>query len=376
MAWLRTYILFPKRFGIYPYFWLIFLAYPLAIAINEHGVRRPFTLVLLLAFLVCYRNGYEVTKRLPWAILGQLVISIYFGVVAQYLWLFVFTAWQVGSLPLAKGTRRPYLVVYYLTAGVTCLTSWAQNNSNLNQLNFSVGIDQLVLLAFIFSSPIAAISVFKTVAESERTRQITRRVENFIRQNERQRISQDLHDTLGQSFSMITIKAELARKLVVIDPDQTEIQLADIEQASRENLQLVRNIVNNLRQLSIAEVLIAQQSNLTAAGVTLLTDHEEISQSWPRSVQVTIGAIIQEAITNIIRYAQANRCWITFSQKESLVHVEIRDNGRGIEQRRIGSTGISGMKQRIKQLPDGHFHLISDVKGTTVALAFTLNEGA
>ena len=93
-----------------------------------------------------------------------------------------------------------------------------------------------------------------------------------MERNERERIARDLHDTLGQSFSMITLKTELAKKLLVKAPEKVAPELDEIEQTSRQNLQLVREIVNNLHEQSLTEVLLAQTRNL-ASGWCLDDDH-------------------------------------------------------------------------------------------------------
>ncbi|WP_421016499.1 sensor histidine kinase [Furfurilactobacillus cerevisiae] len=368
MTFLRRYILFPSRFGFYPYFWLIFLSYPIAIGFAETGIRRVLTLFFLAIFFLCYRNSYEITKLLPWSIAGQLIVCVYMMLVENYMALFIFIAWVVGSLPFTKRVRWRYLTAYYGTFTASVIAAVTKLVAVTPHFQLTDRLDLLVLLAFAYGSPIAAMSVMRTADKSRAIQQTNERLENVIRQNERNRIAQDLHDTLGQSFSMITIKTELARKLLKVAPEKVDEQLNDVENASRDNLQLVRSIVNDLRQLNIAEVIINQNRNLQDANVTLLTINESISNTWPRQIQITLGAVIQEAITNIIRHAHADHCWLTFGQQANLLTISIRDNGKGIHKPRENSSGISGMAKRMETI-NGTLDVASSSEGTTLTIS-------
>ncbi|GKT04610.1 sensor histidine kinase [Furfurilactobacillus entadae] len=377
MKFLTDNILFPRRYGVYPYFALLFLGYPLAIGLKAGGWHQLVTPLLLLAFILFYRHSFEPSHWLPWAIGGQLLICYYFAAVEHYLPIFVYTAALVGTVPLAKTSRWRYFTAYYgatFLAIATILIEpiWWQENTD--HLGLGTGMTTVILMAFILGPPLAALSVSHSLDHSHQLQQTNDRLITVIQQHERERIAQDLHDTLGQSFSMITVKTDLARKLLTFAPDRVDAQLADVERASRNNLQLVRDIVNNLRQPTIAETLLQQSDNLAAAGITLLTKNERLSQQWSRPAQLVVGAIIQEAITNMIRHAHANHCWLIFSETDTTTQVLIRDNGNGFKNRRENSSGISGMKQRIAQLPGGQLTIETSPQGTTLTVTFNRNQ--
>ncbi|MCO6543308.1 MAG: sensor histidine kinase [Lactobacillus sp.] len=204
-------------------------------------------------------------------------------------------------------------------------------------------------------------------------KQQNKRYEMLIRRGERDRIARDLHDTLGQSFATITLKAELAQKLLQRNPDKVNQQLIEIQTASRSNLTLVREIVTNLRKLTLTEVLVNLTDKLRGLKINLITEQEELVQKWPLVVQETIAAILQEALTNVMQYSQASEVHVSFKQTQQQALVVINDDGIGFGQIRPGAHGILGMRERISQL-QGNFAINSTNHGTTIKLNLPLKE--
>ena len=167
-------------------------------------------------------------------------------------------------------------------------------------------------LVFPLLSPILAYTFSRSVERQRQLNQTNRRLKTIVERNERERIARDLHDTLGQSFSMITLKTELAKKLLVKAPEKVAPELDEIEQTSRQNLQLVREIVNNLHEQSLTEVLLAQTRNLAAPGVWTTTTGETQATKWPTTVQSCFAAVLVEAMTNVMRHAHAHEVRIDF----------------------------------------------------------------
>ncbi|GAA2854140.1 signal transduction histidine kinase [Pediococcus damnosus] len=198
--------------------------------------------------------------------------------------------------------------------------------------------------------------------------QTNRRLQTIVQRDERERIARDLHDTLGQSFSMITIKTELAKKLLQKAPEKVVPELDDIEKTSRQNLQMVRKIVNDLHQKSISETLLEQSKNLAAAEVLLTTNNEEMALKWPTVIQGRFTAAMTEALTNVIRHAKAQSVQISFTSDARHYQVLIQDDGRGHKFERSGSNGIRGMRARMLE-GNGKFEIVRNRKGTLVTLS-------
>ena len=195
----------------------------------------------------------------------------------------------------------------------------------------------------------------------------------LIRRGERNRIARDLHDNLGQSFATITLKADLAQKLLERDLTSVKQQLTEIQTASRQNLTLVREIVSDLRQVTLTETLVSLTDKLSDLKISLITKNEQLAQKWPVVIQETIAAVLQEAITNVMQYSRADEVHIVFSQISQQALVTISDNGHGFKKIRAGAHGIVGMKERVHQI-QGDFVIRSNRHGTEIQLILPLKE--
>jgi two-component system sensor histidine kinase DesK len=167
---------------------------------------------------------------------------------------------------------------------------------------------------------------------------------------------------------MITLKAEYARRLLTKAPEKVPEQLLEIEQASRHNLQMVRDIVTDLRQVTIAEELIQQEQNLRVAGMLLFTKNEVLSKSLSQTNQQVLAQCIHEAVTNMIRYSRASECDIQFEQLATRFQMKISDNGRGLrDSDQVKSNGIPGMRERLATL-NGELMITSNRSGTCLTI--------
>ncbi|MCH4164791.1 MAG: hypothetical protein LKF37_08470 [Lentilactobacillus diolivorans] len=101
MKFLKKYILFPKRFGIFPYIWMIWIIYPITDLWPFNRVDTIIPTILLICFLWFYRNGYSVSKALPIWIYGQYGIIFVLTITNEWIYLLLFSAWEISSLPVS-----------------------------------------------------------------------------------------------------------------------------------------------------------------------------------------------------------------------------------------------------------------------------------
>ena len=131
-------------------------------------------------------------------------------------------------------------------------------------------------------------------------------IEHLAKVAERERIARDLHDLLGHTLSLITLKAELARKLVDRDPQRAKQEMLDVEQTSRAALADVREAISGYRGEGLAAELIRARKTLETAGISVDSDIAELPLT---PAQETVLALaLREAMTNVVRHAQARRC--------------------------------------------------------------------
>lgn len=326
------------------YVWLAYLPYSVAMLLPARTLTDWLWLGLMGGFIVLYILVVEVNRWRKVTIPLELAVTGLFALFNANDYLIIFPGWQVPFI-LA---RQPKKYFYWFLSGYYAFLLGGGLYDYLTipgAFNWQNG--DLMGLMFPLMSPFLSYVFSRSIIRQRQLHQANRRLEAIVQRDERERIARDLHDTLGQSFSMITLKTELAKKLLRKAPERVANELDDIEQTSRKNLQMVRTIVNDLHQQSLSEVLLAQSHNLTAANVWLNTVGEAGATKWPTQIQGRFAAVLTEAITNVIRHARANQVELTFIETNAQYRVTIADDGRGGSLTRPGSNGITGMRARM-----------------------------
>ena len=157
--------------------------------------------------------------------------------------------------------------------------------------------------------------------------------------NERNRFARDLHDILGHSLTVITVKAELARRMMDVDPERTRAELADLERLSREALADVRRAVEGYRELSLSGELSRARLALEAAGIEARLP--EPTPEVPDGLHELFAWTLREGVTNVVRHSNAEHCTITVSPRS----VEVCDDGRATRPLTPGN-GLLGLRER------------------------------
>jgi two-component system, NarL family, sensor histidine kinase DesK len=146
--------------------------------------------------------------------------------------------------------------------------------------------------------------------------------------DERLRIARDLHDLLGHSLSLITLKAELAGRLLDADPERAAQEVADVERVARRSLGEVRAAVTSYRQPRLAAELAAARHMLAAAGMDCHVD-APASLELPPATDALLAWTVREGATNVVRHSGARSVTITISVAADEVSAEIADDGVG-----------------------------------------------
>jgi two-component system, NarL family, sensor histidine kinase DesK len=184
---------------------------------------------------------------------------------------------------------------------------------------------------------------------------------------ERVRIARDLHDLLGHSLSLITLKGELATRLL---PEWAagSNEVRDMLALSREALQQVRDAVSGYRQPTLAMELSAAQLQLKGAGIEV--DVSRGIGALGRESEAVLGWVIREATTNVIRHSGAKHCEIRLGEKDDQLQVEVLNDGWRVVQRPAGN-GLRGLEERLASiggtldaspLPDAGFRLRATIR--------------
>ncbi|WP_269789816.1 sensor histidine kinase [Stenotrophomonas sp. Iso1] len=159
---------------------------------------------------------------------------------------------------------------------------------------------------------------------------------------ERERIGRDLHDLLGHTLSLITLKMELSRKLFERDPERSKRELTEAEQIARDALAQVRSAVTGFRAADLAAELASAHLLLESTHVHLRYSPPPAMPAW---IEGGLAMVLREAATNIARHSQANEAMITIQCDAGVVSLEVADDGRGGVS--ANGNGLSGMRERV-----------------------------
>ena len=158
---------------------------------------------------------------------------------------------------------------------------------------------------------------------------------------ERNRMARDMHDILGHSLTVIALKSELAARLVDVAPDQTRVELDEVQSLARSALADVRATVNSYRELSLAGELARATSVLTSAGIR--ADLPLTVEAVDPELRELFAWVVREGVTNIVRHAHASHCKVELTTDS----IEVADNGIGLDSAGTSDGhGLEGLRQR------------------------------
>ncbi|MDN5763596.1 MAG: sensor histidine kinase [Microlunatus sp.] len=316
-----------------------------------------FGLVFLIFAIVAVGDG----DPSPLLLAGRIVLVV--GIAVGYLvtaWIadcslrarWLYLSGYVGLLILSYPAWGWTLVGYgvYVAIMLATLLPWRQSR-------IAIVVWALLLALTIpfggaeTATYIALISVgmgLATAAAMEagrvqgRLQHAQRRVDTLSVAAERERIGRDLHDILGHSLTAISIKADLAARLVEVDPAAAKIQIVEIEQVSRQALADVRTTASGMREVRLATEIASARSVLLAAGI----ESRMPSALPPMSAAVNelFGWVVREGVTNVVRHSRATVCTVIVEPSA----VEVRDDGRGSPTTSRAGSGLRGLRTRIE----------------------------
>ncbi len=173
----------------------------------------------------------------------------------------------------------------------------------------------------------------------ELTRELTEARETVARlaaSQERLRLARDMHDLTGQSLSMITLKSELALRLLRRLPagperDRVSDEIEQVGAVSRQTLHDIREAISGYRRPTLAVEIITARAALESAGITPQDDAELtlLSGTFDPDAEAALAWCLREAVTNVVRHSGARTCHIRLARRGGTLSLEVRDDGRG-----------------------------------------------
>jgi len=199
-------------------------------------------------------------------------------------------------------------------------------------------------------------------------------------EEERRRVSREIHDGPAQAMANIVFRAEVCERLIDIDMVRAKTELADLREQVRMCLKEVRRIIFDLRPMTLDDLGLiptvkrfldtAKERSGIISAVRLLGTERRLDSY----VEVGLFRTIQEAVNNVEKHAQASAINIVLEFLREMVTVTIEDNGKGFDTAdNVGSEsfGLVGMRERISLL-NGELW-IKSVKGTGTKITIKVN---
>jgi two-component system, NarL family, sensor histidine kinase DesK len=163
---------------------------------------------------------------------------------------------------------------------------------------------------------------------------------------ERLRLAEDLHDILGHALEVVSLKAELANRLRADDPERAGAELTEVQRLARGALTDVRELVAGRRSTTLPAELAGARTLLGSAGIAWeQTGDPAVAEG---AVSELLGRVVREAMTNLLRHANASRCAVTVAGTAESVSVRVVNDGVApMPHRESAGTGLAGLSRRV-----------------------------
>jgi two-component system, NarL family, sensor histidine kinase DesK len=346
-----------RLWRLYAQAWLICLLFPLLTLIQQPPPPPQLLLALagLAVFVIAYTrimwsHPLHTSARDRWPLRASvllltgltalvLVLSLTYG--SAFLWLLIGVSAMAGVMLPARSAFLAVMLLTLLTFGSSVGIAGGIGAADwlhivpLVLLVRGLGLDMagLARLASALREVHAARGELARMAVVE----------------ERLRMARDLHDLLGQSLSMITLKSELAARLVGHDPAQAAQEMRAVEQAARHALREVRATVAGYRQPTLQSELDGARQLLAAAGIDYTI--EQMTEALPAAVDAVLAWTVREGVTNVVRHSRAACCRIRIATAPGSVTTEVINDRICAHEAhdtpaRMGS-GLAGLTDRV-----------------------------
>lgn len=323
--------------GWTPYVWLIYVVQvPLGLMFKGAGALEWWLSALgLLVFLVLYFRGFWLEGRklvpvvLALAGLGLVFSPFNWAAVVYFIYAAAFCA-QLG----------PPRAAWRWVLGLALVLALESALFHLPLQAWGPGI--------VFTVLIGALNIYYRDREriNAKLKLAQDEVERLAKVAERERIARDLHDVLGHTLSLITLKAELAARLVRSEPLRAEAEMREVEKVSRQAMAQVRETVKGYRAAGLDAELANAKLACEAAGLSLAISRQVVELD--AEVENALALALREAVTNVIRHADATSVRLELQAVDGMAQLRVEDDGRGGPL--AEGSGLAGMRERLEAL--------------------------
>lgn len=294
--------------------------------------------ILIVVLLVLNAAGYLAVPPLNWRMPQRYRLLLPVALWALSFTFFPWLGFDISSLwgyvgVVAAMSLLEFRVVLIFIAALTAVATW------FAWLDGDRGDALFTLPAIIASVSLMMAAFGRVLVSMNELRATQHEMARLAVDQERSRVARDLHDILGHSLTVITVKAELAGRLIESDPARAAAEIGEVEDLARGALADVRSTVSGYREVSIASELANAKSALESAGIA--PDLPGSVDAVPAHYRELFGWVVREGVTNVLRHSRASRCEVRLGHD----FVEVIDDGVGAAASTDGS-GLVGLRER------------------------------
>ena len=348
---------------------LIFMVFPIVPVVT--GELPSWHLLIDILFVLAYL-GVLTTKSqrlswLCWVIMLAYVAGNTAFVGVNYIWFFFFLAnlliYHFGVRSFNSLHVRTFLLAQVLVVGQLLIFQEVE-------VEFLVYLLGIITFIDLMTFGLVRIRIVEDLKEAQAKQNA--QINLLLAENERSRISQDLHDSLGHTFAMLSVKTDLALQLLQMQAyPQMEKELKEIHQISKDSMNEVRTIVENLKSRTLTSELETVKKMLEIAGIKVETDNQLDTASLTQELESTASMILLELVTNIIKHAKASKAYLKLERTEKELILTVSDDGCGFAS--IKGDELHTVRERI--LPfSGEVRVISQKQPTEVQVRLPYKE--
>jgi two-component system, NarL family, sensor histidine kinase DesK len=346
-----------------PLLWWLYLGFFFVQPVADHVSRTKWLIDILGAaiFLVLYWGIFLLEKPRPLIHVGGMLLLgvLYLPFNAGGCTFFIFAAAMVPFMVSTQARAIAGLAII----GAVAATEGLLLRVGGWELFWAAGFPMFIGTGNIFFAERNRMNCELRKANEE--------IENLAKVAERERIARDLHDVLGHTLSVITLKSELAGKLIDRDPQRAGKEIREVEQISRQALTDVRDAIRGYRSKGLVAELAQAKTTLETAGLAVQCD-AATTVKLPAMQESVLSLAVREAVTNVVRHSQARSCRMRLEQQNGSCRLEIHDDGCGSSNGE--GNGLRGMRERVEMI--GGTLNRSTEAGTTLIITLPLKQVA
>ncbi|MGG1877359.1 sensor histidine kinase [Paenibacillus cisolokensis] len=341
----RRFAIFPAELGWFPYLWLIYLVLPIINMLSESGTKMAVGYGLIALFTFTYRQLYFAEgepRFFTWlGIQMSIIFILCMWYHPSYMYMGFFTANFIGWYT----DRRNFTIALALFT----LVQSAPLIKHAHTLGWRELIFMIPFLLIMVMAPFGIRSLYRRQQLEKELAQANEQIRSLIKGEERMRIARDLHDTLGHTLSLITLKSQLIEKLVDTNAEQAKLEAREIHNTSRSALRQVRELVSEMRTATLAGELQEARVILNSAGIELICHGHPRLAGISDLAQNIMSLCLREAVTNVVKHSQARTCTVTMETGSTDWLLSIEDDGAGLQAGYDApeKNGLRGMTERL-----------------------------